>query len=95
MPTRPDADFGDLESYRTEYRQKMSTKDGFTPDQQIAMTTIHNQEVARGSTGAILVILSKPTLRSLFKRGVITYRGNLTRYGNDVLKKWCKDARRK
>jgi len=69
-------------------------KDGFSPDQQIAMAAIHNQQVSGGSPMAMLVILSKATLRTLFCKGVIDYRGSLTVHGDMLLRKWCKESRK-
>lgn len=90
-----DITFSDLESLRLEYREKVGDRDGFSPDQQIAMAAIHNQQASGGSPMAMLVILSKTTLRTMFCKGVIDYRGSLTVHGNDLLRKWCKESRAK
>jgi hypothetical protein len=82
--------FNDLERYRQQYRDQMPERDGFTPDQQIAMTTIHNQSVSRGSCGAIAVVLSKQTLRVLFDAKVIDERCRLTKRGETILKGWLR-----
>lgn len=95
MSDLADITFSDLESLRLEYRAKVGDKDGFSPDQQIAMAAIHNQQVSGGSPMAMLVILSKMVLRSLFCKGVIDYRGTLTVYGDMMLQKWCKESRAK
>ena len=91
MSAVSDITFRDLESLRLEYRKKVGDRDGFSPDQQIAMAAIHNQQVSGGSPMAMLVILSKMVLRSLFCKGVIDYRGTLTVYGDMMLQKWCKE----
>ncbi len=87
--------FLELELNRLGYRNQMADRDGFTPDQQIAMATIHNQEVAGGSTRALLVIIQTPTLKALLSKGAIDAEGRLTKFGNDALKGWWKSARRK
>jgi len=84
-----------IEASRSEYRDKMTVRDGFTAEQQIAMTTLHNQAVGGGSEMAIMVLMPKPTIRALARKGVIDGKGQLTKYGDEVLCKWWKEAKRK
>ena len=87
-------DFSELEQNRSEYRRKMGVRDGISADQQVAIATLHNQAVARGSSLAVSLLLSKSTLRALLKRGLIDTRCKLTKKADDLLRKWMKDARR-
>ena len=85
--------FTELEQARAAYRDRFPIRDSITPDQQIAMAMLHNQDVGHGSCLAIAVILSKPTLRALLSKGLIDERCRLTKAGNELLKKWWAEAK--
>lgn len=83
-----------LETSRSQYRDNMPVRDGFSAEQQIAIATLHNQSVSGGSCMAIAVLLPKATRRALARKGVIDSRCCLTKAGDDILRKWWKEARK-
>ena len=83
-----------LEANRAEYRFKVGEKDGLTADQQIAMATIHNQQVNGGSCLAIACLLNKGTLRVLIQKQLIDEECRLTKKGDELLKSWWLAARK-
>ena len=90
-----EATFTQLERNRLEYRALVKELDGFTADQQVALTIIHNQAVSGGASRAVLLALAKPTLRALLKKGVIDTAGKLTESGREQIRKFNRIARQK
>ena len=88
------ASYLELEANRNEYRDKIPTRDGCTATMQIALATLHDQQVAGGSCLAIAVLLPRSTLRSLVSRKMIDEKCRPTRKADDLLQKWWKEARR-
>lgn len=81
--------YSDLEKLRSDYKAKFPIRDGFTCEQQIAMSLLHNCDVMGKGWQSMLVIISKPTIKALFRKAVIDNKGKLTKSGNSLLKKWA------
>ena len=77
------------------YRDKLATRDGCPPVLQIALATLHNQQVAHGSCLAIACMLAASTLRALVSRGLIDDQCRPTRKADDLLKQWTREDRQR